>query len=242
MRTRGIGYLLFLGFQGCAGALGGTDSFVLDVEPAQAENLKYVIEAGTVDVAENANELDSVGTYHVGKLDQGEIDDIRESLARTLANVSWEDAAAGRPALDVHVVFTRYHVAHSNNDGAVIACVDWALADGRSDIAYSERFFTSIQADDVKGINTLGAVKNMLNAAVVRRVTDRSLAYSAGGPDPATIAVPHTYSTMQEAAAPLPERLTSLLGLPSFSTKSMHWEEDAPAAPFDWSRYLAGLD
>ena len=128
-----------------------------------------------------------------------------------------------------YVVFTRYHVAHSNNDGAVIACVDWAPACGRSDIAYSERFLTSIQADDVKGINTLGAVKNMLNAAVVRRVTDRSLAYSAGGPDPATIAVPHTYSTMQEAAAPLPERLTSLLGLPSFSTKSMHREEDAPA-------------
>jgi hypothetical protein len=242
MRIRRLYYLSLLGLQGCAGALGGTNSFVLDVEPTQAENLQYVIDVGTIDVADDANELDSVGTYHVGKLDQDEIADIRKSLTRTLGNVSWQDAAAGKPALDVHIMFTRYYVAHSNNDGAILACVDWALANGRNDVAYAERFFTSIQADDVKGLNTLGAVKNMLNAAVVRRVADRSLAYSAGTPDPATIAVPHTYSTIEEAATPLPERLTSLLGLPAFSTKSMHWTEKAASAPFDWNKYLAELN
>lgn len=241
MRIRGF-YLTLLGLQGCAGALGGTDSFVLDVVPMQAENLQYIIDVGTIDVADDANELDSVGTYHVGKLDQDEIADIRKSLTKTLENVSWQDAAAGRPTLDVHIMFTRYYVAHSNNDGAIVACVDWALANGGHDIAYAERFFTSIQADDVKGLNTLGGVKNMLNAAVVRRVTDRSLAYSAGTPDPASIAVPHTYSTIEEAAAPLPQRLTSLLGLPALSTKSVHWTEDASSAPFDWNKYLATLD
>jgi hypothetical protein len=61
---------------------------------------------------------------------------------------------------------------------------------------------------------------------------------TADGERAPEVAVPNTYETVAEAAAPMPARLTSLFGLPSFSTKSVDWTTGAPETPVDWAAIL----
>jgi hypothetical protein len=103
---------------------------------------------------------------------------------------------------------------------------------------FSEQFFASNQAADVEGLNTLGKLKNLLNAQVVRRVAEKSVRLAIDIETLPELDVPHTYATVEEAAAPLPTRLTSFLGLPSFSTKGVDWTTNAPTEPVDWSQQL----
>jgi hypothetical protein len=237
-----IAMLTLACLQACGGAFGGTKSFTLDVaEPAEAPP-RYVVRLATLEVPKGANELDSIGTYHVGKLDAGELADIRKSLESTLQRVEWPAAGAAAGEFGLHILFTRYYVAHSNNDGAIIATVDWALASEAREIAFSERFFASAQASDVKGVNTLGKLKDLLNQQIVRRVVDSSVQVATRPEAKPDVSVGHTYATAQAAAEPLPKRLTSLFGLPEFSTKGVDWAEGASTPAIDWSRRLAEMN
>lgn len=236
MRTLAVVFALAC-LQACGGTFGGTKSFTLDVaEPAQGQP-RHRVELATVEAKKGGSEVDSVGTFHLGKLDDGEIADVRKSLVLTLAQVSWPAASAG--TLDLHVLYTSYYVAHSNNDGAVVATIDWALARNERDVAFAERFHASVQADDIKGLNTLGKVKNLLNQQVVQRVVDSSLLVAANPDTRPRVSVPHTYDSIEDAVAPLPKRLTSMMGLPQFSTKGVDWQKGSPNAPVDWAERLA---
>lgn len=223
--------------QGCAGAMGGTKPFVLEIEPVADAELRRVVLVASVGIADGANEVDSVGTYHVGKIGEGELADLRRSMTDTLSGIDWPSAPADSP-LAVHLLVSHYYVAHSNNDGGVLAGIDWALVSDPTDIVFSERFFASIQASDLEGINTLGKAKNTLNAQIVRRVVETSLEFAADSGRVPHADVAHTYDTAAEAAAPMPGRLTSFMGLPSFSTKQVDWAAGAPAEPVDWESIL----
>ncbi len=231
--------ILALGLQACGGTFGGTKSFTLDVDQPAGSELHHVVQVASVDIASDANEVDSVGTYHIGKMDKGEIADLRKSLVSTLGQVKWPAPSAAVSTLGVHLLITNYYVAHSNNDGAVLAVVDWALASPASEVVFSEQFFASMQASDIKGLNTLGKLKNQLNEQIVRRVADSSTALAADTNAKPAVAVEHTYVTIEDAAAPLPKRLTSLFGLPTLSTKGIDWTKGAPKEPVDWSQRLA---
>ncbi|MEZ5499090.1 MAG: hypothetical protein R3E77_06640 [Steroidobacteraceae bacterium] len=223
--------------QACGGTLGGTKSFTLDVAMPEQGQLRHRVELKTIEAMKGGSEVDSVGTFHLGRLDDGEIADVRKSLASTLQRVNWPSADTG--TLDLHVLYTSYYVAHSNNDGAIVATIDWALARNSNEVTFSERFFTSVQADDVPGLNTLGKIKDLLNQHVVQRIADTSVLIAMDPGAKPRVAVPHTYGTIAEAVAPLPKRLTSLMGLPQFSTKTMDWEKGSRNEPVDWSKRLA---
>lgn len=230
--------LIFPLLQGCAGALGGTKPFVLDLDPPPGLELRHPVAVESIAVAEYVQEVDSVGTYHVGKFGSSELADLRQSLVDTLDRIAWPTATRGARPLGIHLLVSHYYVAHSNNDGGVVAGIDWALVSSPDEMIFSERFFASIQASDVEGLNTLGNAKNTLNAQVVRRVVEMSLQLSADRTRTPDARTAHTYDTIEEAAAGLPERLTSLFGLPSFSTKKVDWTTGAPAEPIDWAEIL----
>jgi hypothetical protein len=229
--------VVFLGLQACGGTLGGTKPFTLEIDQP-AGSPKYLVEVATVAVGSDANEVDSVGTLHLGRMDSGEVDDLRESLESTFAGITWPSADSAVDTLAVHVLVSHYYVAHSNNDGAILTCIDWALATRTNVVLFSEQFFASNQAADVEGLNTLGKLKNLLNAQVVRRVAEKSVRLAIDIETLPELDVPHTYATVAEAAAPLPTRLTSFLGLPSISTKGVGWTTNAPTEPVDWSQQL----
>ena len=220
-----------------AGVLGGTKSFVLDLAaPSSPQHHRINVES--VRIANRANQLDSVGSYHVGDLDAKEVGKIESSLAETLAQVAWPSVDSNADAWALHVVVRHYHMAHSNNDGGVLATVSWAAVAGDA-IVFTDDFYVSMQKSD--GGKTLGRLKELLNRAIVQRIAETSVrlagAQAAEGVSPAGVA--HTYSTVAEAAAPLPKRLVSFLGLPPVAKKGMDWTDGAPTAPFDWPEELA---
>jgi hypothetical protein len=75
--------------QACSGTFGGTKTFVLDVDPPPGTVLQHDIYVSSVAVAPGANELDSVGTYNIGKMDASEISNLRQSLEYTIKRISW---------------------------------------------------------------------------------------------------------------------------------------------------------
>lgn len=230
--------LIFPLLHGCAGALGGTKPFVLDLDPPPGVELRHPVAVGSIAVAEHDQEVDSVGTYHVGKFSSSELADLRQSLVDTLDRIAWPAATHGVRPLGIHLLVSHYYVAHSNNDGGVVAGIDWALVSSPDEIILSERFFASIQASDLEGLNTLGKVKNALNAQVIRRVVEKSLQLSADRTRTPDARTAHTYDTIEEAVVGMPERLTSVFGLPSLSTKKVDWTTGAPAEPIDWAEIL----
>ncbi len=220
------------------GLFGGTKGFVLTLS-APAAPLRHSVGVGSVRMIDHANELDSVGTYHVGKLDDGELGLIEQSLADTLAGVDWPSSADTAGDWKVRLVVRHYYTAHSNNDGGILASVAWALIDSAGALAFNDEFFVSIQKSD--GGKTLGKVKELLNRAIVQRVAETSVALAASDEPSlmAPVAVEHTYATAEEAAAPMPTRLASFLGFGGASKKGMDWTEGAPTEPFDWQAELA---
>jgi hypothetical protein len=67
---------------------------------------------------------------------------------------------------------------------------------------------------------------------------ESSVLVAADPPARTHVTVPHTYDSIEDAAAPLPERLTSVMGLPQFSTKGVDWQKGSPNAPIDWPERL----
>lgn len=220
-----------------AGVLGGTKSFVLELE-APSSPMRHHVNVESVRIANRANQLDSVGSYHVGDLDAKEVGKIESSLGETLAHVAWPGVDSNADTWTLHAVVRHYHMAHSNNDGGVLATVSWAVVDD-GNIVFTDDFYVSMQKSD--GGKTLGKLKELLNRAIVRRIAETTVRLAgAQAPDGVTAAdVAHTFSTVEEAAAPLPKRLVSFLGLPPVAKKSMDWTDGAPTTPFDWPEELA---
>jgi hypothetical protein len=92
-------------------------------------------------------------------------------------------------------------------------------------------------------VTTLGKVKDALNQAIVRRIAQAALLqtlpggeYSAAGPP-----VEHTFSSIEEAAAPLPESLTSLVGPVPYAQSEPNWTSLDPGGVVDWESRLRGF-
>jgi hypothetical protein len=233
-------FLLAAAASGCAGALGGTKPFVLESTPPAGIDHVHEIRLAEVAVGRNANEIDSVGTYHVGTFDEGERKIVEKSLRDSLAAVVWNDTGPAAGPLDLHVVIRHYYTAHSNNDGGIIAAVSWCATDEQGKVTFKDDFFVSGQKSDLEHGVYLGDLKRLLNERTVRRIVDTStlLAASAEGEGVQPVAVPNIYATVSEAAAPLPQNLVSFFGLPTVSAKQVDWTTGAPDAAFDWPAYF----
>lgn len=236
----GLAALAALALAGCGGLMGGTKPFVVTAAPPGASATRHRIEMGGVTIAPGANDLRATGTYHVGKFDEEDRKILARSFVDSLATVAWP-ANDSKP-WSVHVHLRRYLVAHSNNDGGVLACVAWALADASGHTLHADQFYSSMAADDAEH-RTLGGVKNDINKAVVARIVRESVEIASAS-DPSKsrpkVDVPFTYDTIQDAADRLPKRLTSLMGLPTFATRKVDWEEVDPPGQVDWTQLLGG--
>jgi hypothetical protein len=241
MTRSGLAVLLLcvsLGAHAQGGAFGKTKGFVVTLDGTSAGQLRHSVGVGSIDVDSNANELDSVGTYHIGDFDDNERRIIEQSLADSLATIAWP--SSGEP-LEIHAVVRHYYVAHSNNDGGIVAGVAWALVAPGGRLVFSDEFYAAAQKSDMEKKKTLGHLKELINTAIVTRIAETSLAVAAAeNPAAVTPVVAHlTHATVDEAAVGMPEKLRSFGGLPTFSRKTMDWTEGAPAEPFDWQAWLA---
>lgn len=232
--------LAALALAGCGGAMGGTKPFVVTVAPEGAARTRHRIDMGGVTLAPGANDLRATGTYPVGKFDEEDRAILARSFVDSLAKIAWPGADA--EPWSIHVHLRKYLVAHSNNDGGVLAVVAWALVDGSGRPLRTAQFYASMAADDAEH-RTLGGVKNGINESIVKRIVRESLEVAAAR-DPTQSRpkadVAFTYETIQAAAERLPKRLTSLMGLPTVAHRKVDWEEVDPPGQVDWTKLLAG--
>lgn len=234
-----------LGLAGCGGAFGGTKPVVAPIAQAERWQPQRRVQLGTIVVAEDANDVRATGTFHVGKFSRGDREVLERSFWDTLETVSWP-ADGARSDWRVHLLVRRYLVAHSNNAGGVLACVSWALATADGKVVHSEQFYASNRGgatgrkSDIEGMDTLGKVKDSVNQAIVERVVNASVRLSStdGGSRGLPVDVEHTYASIADAAAPLPKRLTSLMGFPTVAHRKVDWAEVDPPGRVDWAQRL----
>lgn len=158
----------------------------------------HPVEIALVEMEPGAAKVVSVGTYKVGKYRTRDLRVLEKMLARTVPI-----HAAREESFRVHLVVRSFLVVHSNNKGAGITCIAWALTNPEGELAYEEQFYASRSSPPL----SIGGIKNRIHQAIVKRVHDRTQDLAAGRP----ISLPpeDTYDDFARAASRVPTRFRS---------------------------------
>jgi len=220
---------------GCS-LFGHTRPTPISLEPAALQGAAPVSIA-SVDMDATQSHLEVVGAYAIGRFVERDLDNLRLSLQRSLESLS------GDGGLDVHVYVRSYHVSASNNAAGVLTTVAWCAVDASGRLVHREQFYAY---DSVVLVRTMGALKNTVQAAAVRRVAEASAHLAAGG-DPAQLPLPENASAhYEQAVRTLPSTLQShyagFIGGYVYAGSSNVGVADygsAAADDFDWGTYLS---
>lgn len=236
-------------FLGGCGTMGGTNPFVLDLDPALRSQggASIRVASAAMEDSETAH-LVAVNVYPWGTFGVDDLRNIERSLRETISANATAQARDAGAELDVHLVIRRYVVSASNTAGAVFASVTWAAtaADGR--LLYQEQFYA---ADSVMVIGTVGLLKDSIHRSIVRRIASGSLALASQRPRAPSFE--KTYTSAEEAAATLPAHMVSLghplsaaagavvgLLIPN-GIQKVEWQLADRSGGFDWAGYLGRL-
>jgi len=236
-----LGALLLLisslgGFSSC-GMFGGTTAFTLKNGIPSVTGVRLSFE-------ELAREPESAKTvavmvYPFSGYDASTEKNLASSLGNTIAAMN-PSAAEPERKIAVHVIMRRYMIAASNEAGAVLACVSWALVEQRR-VIFSEQFYAAAQGRLTK---TVGAVKDDAARAIVQRIALRaawaSRPPSERGGAPVT---EKTFDDIDSAVFQIPAEFVTTTTIASgvylAASKSPQWGWAEVSRPFEWEIYLA---
>lgn len=153
---------------GC-GTMGATDVQSIDIKPQGT--LVATLETGSLELAENATRLDSVGVFPWGEFSQDDLGSLRQSLRNSLATMQKSSVVTSGKKLSVHVLLRRYLVATSNNSVGVLANTAWCAVDEAGKIVFHEQFYSS---NSIVLLGTIGGAKNKVNEAILSRISSVS--------------------------------------------------------------------
>jgi len=224
---------------GCS-LFGHTRPTPVSLEPAAFQDAAPVSVA-SVDMDASQSHLEVVGAYPIGRFVERDLDNLRLSLQRSLVPLS--GGPDGDDGLDVHVYVRSYHVSASNNAGGALATVAWCAVDVGGRLVHREQLYAY---DSVVLVKTMGALKNTVQAAAVRRIAEAGAHLAAGG-DPADLPLPENTSfDYDEAVRTLPSSLQSryvgVIGGYVYAGSSGVGAADygnAATDDFDWDAYLS---
>ena len=229
---------MLLASQGCAGLFGYTSTFTVDLDTPPPVHLR------SITLEPNRNRSVVVGAYDWGDYDQDDLNTLAESIRDSLPKNPRSTQA------DLHVVIRRMLTSYSNQEGFVIACVTWALAqpDGRK---FHEQFYASKYA---YMSTTAGGIKNTIHQAIAERIL-RTAAEITETPNADIKPYPaqHTYQTFEEATVGIPRSISSLNISTLILGGGYYWKEPTTTREsgrsfarekdhFDWDDYLAQPD
>jgi hypothetical protein len=243
------------GLSAC-GITGGTSRITVDPRPQGSAPPLSEVRIASAAVDADAAHLFAVGTVHPwGRFDDADLKNLEGSLRDSIAAGVPASFRPSAPAVDVHVVVRRYLVAVSNSGGAVFATVAWAASTQEGKPLFQEEFYAS---DWARMSATIGALKDAVHEAIVRRVAVTSMALASGPAAAAArpTAFDKTSTSFEEAAARVPGQLASmgnpgLMGLGGMvavmgalipqNSASIPWSAARQSKDFDWSGYLDRL-
>jgi hypothetical protein len=190
--------------------------------------------------------LYNVGTYAWGKFDDDDQANLEATLKDTLTAATQGRSTTDEGTIKVYLMIRKYIVGTSNNAGAVFAGLDWCAADINNQVLFQETFYATSSG---RLLTTVGLVKDKVNFAIVKRIAQQTV-HIAANSKPTAPNVPDTYSTFEEAALTMPEKLRSW-GAPIFvgavpigfygGTGSVPLNIFAITEPTDWQKRLAEI-
>ncbi|MBS0184022.1 MAG: hypothetical protein JSS39_16670 [Nitrospira sp.] len=219
---------------------GETSFMTLSVDKDNIAGPLAEVRVGSVEIESNAAFLRSVGSYAMGKFDDRDLKVFRISLQNSISSLQSSVPTDLNNKMNLHVLLRHHMVAHSNNEGGVLAAVAWCLVGESGNIIFHEGFFVS---ESGRHTVTLGAVKDALNESILQRIIG-TVAQIASRERPTSVQskqFPKTYVTYNEALTDVPQTLSAtFLFAPTVGPEKIDWgwSSDTPV-DIDWERYLS---
>lgn len=237
-----LGFLVLGGFlcSGCAGMTGSTNFMTISVDRKIIVEPLAEVRVASVEIEPNAAFLRAVGSYAMGKFDSEDLKVLRTSLQNSIFSLMSSVQTDHGNKLDLHVLLRHHMVAHSNNEGGVLAAVAWCLVNESGNMVFHEGFFVS---ESGRHTVTLGAIKDALNESILQRIVETVAQITSqkrpNGIQPRQF--PKTYTTYKEAMTDLPQTLSStFLFTPTVRPDKVDWGWPSGApVDIDWERYLS---
>jgi hypothetical protein len=222
---------------GCASTFGGTKAFTIPLGGALSE-LKGPVKVASVEMDTEASRLVYQDLAGFGKFDAKDLDNLRESICKTLMPASTVPVVENGLNFDLYVVVRTYIIYNTAQRFNVLACVAWCLADPSGEIVYHEQFFASDKGSSFG--TTIGDVKMTLHRNLVRRIGMKALYVVKVHPPEHEPVFPGTYDDFDSTAKPLhlPDTVfvaTSGLKTRMSGTQTI-WYHEGITKDADWDR------
>lgn len=167
-------------------------------EVALHADATHSLKIASVEMEPGAAKVTHVGTYKVGKYDSKDL----RVLENMLKNTNPIPGSV-EESFRAHVLVRSFSVMHSNEKGAGLACVAWALTNPAGELVFDEQFYASRDSPPL----SVGGIKNRMHEGITKRVLLRAQDIASErplGPSPED-----TYDDFERAASRVPDRLRS---------------------------------
>jgi hypothetical protein len=230
------------------GTTGQTSRSVIELKDIPLSGKMSLTNVASVERDPDGIMLYNVGTYAWGNFDDDDQANLEATLKDTLAAATQGRTTTDGGTIKVYLMIRKYIVGTSNNAGAVWAGLDWCAADSDKKVLFQETFYATSSG---RLLGTIGLIKDKVNFAIVKRIA-RQTFHLAANSKPTAPNVTDTYSTFEEAAVTMPEKLQSW-GVPFFvgtvpigiygGTSAVRYPLNiaAIAEPIDWQKRLTEI-
>jgi len=147
-----------------------------------------------------AAQLVAVGSYKVGKYKSKDLGTLQTMLERTIPM-----RGAPEESFRIHLVVRSFLIVHSNEKGAGLACIAWALTNPEQELVFDEQFYAARASPPL----SVSGIKNRMHEGITKRVHQRAQDVLSGRP----LGSPpeDTYDDFERAASRVPDRFKSEL-------------------------------
>ena len=160
----------------------------------------HPVSVAPLEMDPGAAKLVAVGSYKVGKYKSKDLRVLQKMLQRTIP-------MRGSPeeSFRIHLVVRSFLIVHSNEKGAGLACIAWALSNPQRELVFDEQFYAARASPPL----SVSGVKNRMHQGITKRVHQR--AQDVLSDRPLGSPPEDTYDDFERAASRVPDRFKSEL-------------------------------
>lgn len=247
-----IAAFFMLSLVGCSGLSGQTKIIAHKVNLSENNRPIPMLKASSVTLEKDGTRLEHAGTPAWGEFnkDGRDLDVLKKSIQVTLDKIN-KHAERKDGQLNLYIIIRRHFLAHSNNAGAVIACVAWCTTNENQKILFEEQFYAASKA---KHTSSIGNLKNTVNKRIIARISETTLkiAQEETGKPIEPVSVEHTSNDISDLIKILPDYVQSwsnvmvfdggnffyLYSVGGSGQKIVEWYWAVPTEKINWEKHI----
>lgn len=209
------------------GTLGGTKVFTVRQDIPQKVDISFKLKE--IELEDDGSKTVSVGAYKFSGYDNSTATNLKKSIENSIKKIK---APRNNANIDLYITIRKYYIVASNNAGAGLICVSWALANN-DNLIFNDQFYVSNKAVLTK---TVGRIKNEMHESIIRRILTYSV-LAINSPINSMIKRPvinNTYDNFNDAIKVLPETFESM----GIFNRDENWQWAAITDELDWKRKI----